>query len=103
MEEREFAVYSKTGNPATYDLHNKLKYIFPWKEIPGEVGDIKIVYDVNGEVVDLNYNSLETIAQFYMFNGDIENIEKFKKDIENITKFFEEKADVELKNLEDIK
>ena len=89
----EFGVYYKDDTPVTHDFHNKLKDIFSWGEIPGEIGDIKIVYNVNGAVVDLNYNALGTIAQFYMFDGDIENIKKF----------FEEKTNVKLKKLEDVK
>ena len=90
IKEMEFGVYNKDDKPVTYDLHNRLKNIFPWEEIPGEVGDIKIVYNVNGAVVDLNYNGLGTTAQFYIFD-------------ENLKKFFEEKTNVKLKNLENIK
>ena len=89
IEEMEFGVYDKEDNPVTYNLHNRLKNIFPWEKIPGEIGDIKIAYNVNGAVVDLNYNGLGTIAQFYMFD-------------ESIKKFFEERAGLRLKNLEDV-
>ena len=85
----DFKVLYKNGDPVTYDLHDKLKDIFPWEEIEGGEGDIKIVYDVGGIIVDLNYNKVGTVAQFYMFD-------------EEIKKFFEKKANVKLKKLEDV-